>query len=119
MSENSEKSINLTGIQFKLRNGRLYAIGNGYLSSTRSSEKILLSCDKEIEIDLCVKDIKYNEEHKILSLYDTRDQGYDIFIHDSLFYKGVSYVQSNSGKIMIGSILGSAVLTYVLCKLLL
>lgn len=107
--------VNVRNVKFTLKeNGRLYARGNGYLSSTVDKDKILLSCDEDKEIQLCLKEIAYNKEANCLSLYDTRDQGYDIFIHDDIFYAGLSFVQSNTCQ-NIGMIV-SFITVSVLCR---
>lgn len=100
MEENS-KVVNVRGVKFVLKDRRLYATGNAYLSSTVNSEKRLLSCDKETEIDMCVKDISFNEAGNCVSLYDTRDMGYDIFVHDNVVYSGLSFAQSTTGKCVL------------------
>lgn len=104
-----EKVINVRNIKFVLKsNGRLYASGNGYLSSTVNSEKILLSGDTEKEIEMCLKNIEYNSAGNCVSLYDTRDQGYDIFIHDNFAYSLLSFSQSETGK-HFGKIVGGVI----------
>lgn len=108
--EESSKILQVRGVKFILKDRRLTATGNAYLSSTVNSEKKLLSCDKETQVDLCIKDIVYNEAGNCVSLYDTRDMGYDIFVHDNIGYASLSFMQSDTYKYFV-TIVGGLVAT--------
>ena len=99
--EEGSKILQVRGVKFVLKDRRLTATGNAYLSSTVNPEKKLLSYDKETQVDLCIKDMVYNEAGNCVSLYDTMDMGYDIFVHDNIAYAGLSFVQSTTGKCVL------------------
>ncbi len=78
------QSLTVGNKTFNLKsNGRLYAIGNEYVTSTVDSTKVLLDKTNEVELDLCVKKIGLSSNSNMIYLVDTRDFSYDIICHDS------------------------------------
>ena len=107
-----DKIVLIKAIKFTLKpNNKLYACGNGYISSTIDSEKKLINSNQQIEIDSCIKDIKLNNLN--LSLYDTRDQGYDIFVEDTLLYKVKQNICNNLGLLVCGTLFIGLLITWM------
>jgi hypothetical protein len=90
-----EKSLVVGGITIKLKsNGKVYGSGVGSYSSTKDDTRIFFSPLKEIEMDMCIKNVELSSLPNSLVFTDTRCQGYDIFIYSSIIDKTVSAINS-------------------------
>lgn len=113
-----EKSLVVGGITIKLKsNGRVYGSGVGSYSSTKDNTRIFFSSSKETEMDMRIKNVELSSLPNSLFFTDTREQGYDVFIHSSIIDKTVSTINSANKCqwIAVGVVLTLVSAYYLLC----
>ena len=117
--------LHVRGVKFTLKNNKqLYARGNGYLATTHKMDKIRLSFDEDMLVDYCINKIVFDEEYNTdvnigsalptqrerctaygrvreanyLSVHDTQDHSYDVYVQNDFVNYSCSLLQSKTAK---------------------